>query len=79
LEKFAPEFLIISAGFDAHRDDPLGDLNLTEEDYAWVTRGLLQQAARHCGGRLISVLEGGYHLEALSRSAAAHVRSLQTQ
>ncbi|MEE8445792.1 MAG: histone deacetylase family protein [Alphaproteobacteria bacterium] len=76
LDEFKPEFLLISAGFDAHRDDPLAALNLTEDDFAWVTRELLRVADRHCGGRLVSTLEGGYDLPALGRSAAAHVAAL---
>lgn len=76
LEAFAPEVLIVSAGFDAHRADPLASLELTEADFVWLTEALLGVAARHCGGRLISVLEGGYDLAALARSAAAHVRTL---
>jgi acetoin utilization deacetylase AcuC-like enzyme len=76
LEDFRPDFLFISAGFDAHRRDPLAQLDLTEEDYAWVTDQLARVAARHCGGRLVSALEGGYDLAALGASAAAHVRVL---
>jgi acetoin utilization deacetylase AcuC-like enzyme len=76
LEKFAPEFLFISAGFDAHRDDPLAEMNLLDEDYSWATSKLMAVAARHCAARVVSTLEGGYDLEALGRSAAAHVRSL---
>jgi acetoin utilization deacetylase AcuC-like enzyme len=71
-----PQLVFISAGFDAHREDPLAGLKLTEADYAWVTRELLDVAARHAGGRLISTLEGGYALSALGRSAAEHVRAL---
>ena len=76
LEDFAPDFILISAGFDAHRSDPLAQLMLVEEDYAWVTERLMACAARHCEGRLVSSLEGGYDLEALAASAAAHVRAL---
>ena len=76
LDDFAPDLLIISAGFDAHFRDPLGGLNLSEADFAWVTERLVALAARRCGGRLISLLEGGYDLEALARSAAAHVGAL---
>src|SRR5713101_403948 len=76
LEDFAPDFILISAGFDAHRRDPLAQLMLVEEDYAWVTERLIACAARHCEGRLVSSLEGGYDLEALAASAAAHVRAL---
>lgn len=76
LSKFHPDFIVISAGFDAHRADPLGGLRLVEEDFAWVTGEIAAIARSACGGRLISVLEGGYDLEALGRSAAAHVKAL---
>ena len=76
LDEFAPEMLIVSAGFDAHRADPLASLELDTGDFAWVTAALMEAAAAHCGGRLISVLEGGYDLTALAQSAAAHVRIL---
>ena len=76
LDRFAPELVLVSAGFDAHRDDPLAQLDLLEDDFAWVTGALCDIAARHCAGRLVSVLEGGYDLEALSRSVAAHIRVL---
>jgi acetoin utilization deacetylase AcuC-like enzyme len=76
LADFAPDFLIISAGFDAHRDDPLASLNFTEEDYAWVTTELMGVARACCAGRVVSALEGGYDLRALGASAAAHVRAL---
>ena len=76
LEDFQPDFLLVSAGFDAHRRDPLAQLDLTEADYDWVTQILARCAARHCKGRLVSVLEGGYDLGALGASAAAHVRAL---
>jgi acetoin utilization deacetylase AcuC-like enzyme len=78
LERFAPDLLLISAGFDAHADDPLAGLNLHEDDYAWVTGELVALAERHCGGRVVSTLEGGYNLAALGRSAAAHVAALMT-
>lgn len=78
LDRFAPEFVFISAGFDAHRDDPLAELNLVEDDYRWATERLMDAAARHCAGRVVSTLEGGYDLGALGRSAAAHVRSLMS-
>ena len=77
LEKFAPEFLFISAGFDAHKADPLADLNWLEEDFIWLTRQLKQIADEHCKGRLVSVLEGGYDLEALASSVKAHVEILK--
>jgi len=73
LESFAPDLILISAGFDAHRSDPLAGLEFVEADYAWVTEQLVDLAARHCGGRIVSSLEGGYDLAALARSAAAHV------
>jgi acetoin utilization deacetylase AcuC-like enzyme len=76
LEAFKPDFILISAGFDGHRDDPLAMLNLVEEDYAWATRELMAAAERHCGGRIVSVLEGGYNLHALAASVAAHLRAL---
>ena len=76
LDAFAPDLVMASAGFDAHRRDPLAQLMLVEDDYAWVTERLLECAERHAGGRLISTLEGGYDLAALGASAAAHVRCL---
>lgn len=76
LERFRPQMLFISAGFDAHRDDDMGGLALREADYSWVTERLVEVAARHAGRRIVSVLEGGYALSALGRSAAAHVRVL---
>jgi acetoin utilization deacetylase AcuC-like enzyme len=76
LEDFRPDFILISAGFDAHRADPLAQLMLVEADYAWVTERLMACAARHCQGRIVSALEGGYDLDALAASAAAHVRAL---
>ena len=66
----------MSAGFDAHRDDPLAGLKLVEADYAWVTRELLAVARAHANGRIVSALEGGYALSALGRSAAEHIREL---
>ena len=76
LEAFRPELVMISAGFDAHTRDPLANLNLTEADYAWATHQLADVARRNCEGRLISTLEGGYDLQALANSAAAHVKEL---
>ena len=76
LEEFAPQMLLISAGFDAHRDDLLGGLALVEDDYAWFTRELMSVAERHSEGRIVSMLEGGYNLSALGSSAAAHVKAL---
>jgi acetoin utilization deacetylase AcuC-like enzyme len=76
LDRFAPGLLIISAGFDAHKDDPLAQLRVQTSDYAWLTRELVNLAERHCGGRVVSVLEGGYDPGALAASAAVHVRAL---
>ena len=76
LEAFAPQLILISAGFDAHRDDLLGGLALVEDDYSWMTAELMQIAARHCEGRIVSMLEGGYNLDALGASAVAHVSTL---
>jgi acetoin utilization deacetylase AcuC-like enzyme len=76
LAAFQPGFIFISAGFDAHRADPLANLNLTEEDFAWVTRRLCRIAGAACDGRIVSTLEGGYDLVALAESAAAHVAAL---
>ena len=76
LDRFRPELLLISAGFDAHRRDPLAGLELEVDDFAWVTEALADIAARHAGGRIVSTLEGGYDLTALAASAAAHVRAL---
>jgi acetoin utilization deacetylase AcuC-like enzyme len=76
LTHFAPDLLIISAGFDAHRDDPLANLDLVEEDFSWATYKLAEIAAKHAGGRVVSMLEGGYDLTALARSAGVHVRAL---
>lgn len=76
LHAFKPELMLISAGFDAHRDDPLASLNLVEDDYAWVSRKLIEIAERYAKNRLVSALEGGYNLAALARSACAHVREL---
>jgi acetoin utilization deacetylase AcuC-like enzyme len=76
LEEFKPQMIFISAGFDAHREDELGQLGLVEADYAWITRRLVEVAERHAGGRIVSCLEGGYNLGALARSVAAHLRVL---
>ena len=76
LDRFQPELLLISAGFDAHRADPLASLELEAEDFGWVTERLAQLAATHCRGRLVSTLEGGYDLAALAESTAAHVAAL---
>jgi len=76
LEEFKPELLIISAGFDAHISDPLANLELVEEDYEWITHKLCDVVDKHCNGRLVSSLEGGYNLEALAASVAVHVKVL---
>lgn len=75
--KFTPDFIIISAGFDAHRGDPLGQLLLTDEDFVQMTRVVKQWADDTCGGRVISCMEGGYNLETLGETVRAHVRELQ--
>lgn len=77
IERFRPEILLISAGFDAHRADPLASLEFEAEDYAWITDELVALAAQHCQGRIISTLEGGYDLAALAESTATHVEALQ--
>jgi len=76
LEAHRPEMIFVSAGFDAHREDPLANLQLTDDDYGWVTTRIVEVAARHAAGRVVSTLEGGYALSALGRSANAHVRAL---
>jgi acetoin utilization deacetylase AcuC-like enzyme len=76
LEEFKPQMIFISAGFDAHRDDDLGQLGLVEADYTWMTERIKEIAARHANGRIVSSLEGGYNLDALGRSVEAHVRAL---
>ena len=76
LEAFEPEMLFISAGFDAHREDDLGQMGLVEADYAWITKQLMQVARKHAKGRIVSCLEGGYNLSALGRSVVAHVKAL---
>lgn len=78
VDAFAPELVIVSAGFDAHRRDPIGGAgqSLEEADFAWATRAIVSVADRHAKGRVVSSLEGGYDLEALGRSALAHVRAL---
>ncbi len=78
LDAFRPELVLVSAGFDAHRSDPLAQLMLEEADYTWVTERLLEIACRHAAGRLVATLEGGYDLAALAASAAAHVRVLMS-
>jgi len=76
LERFQPEMMFFSAGFDAHRDDPLASLDLVEEDFAWITREAMAIAGQRTDGRVVSTLEGGYNLGALGRSAAAHIQAL---
>jgi acetoin utilization deacetylase AcuC-like enzyme len=76
LQKFSPELIIVSAGFDAHYRDPLASLNLKAEDFGWVTRKLMDVADASAGGRIVSVLEGGYDLQGLQESVAAHVTAL---
>ena len=76
LDRFAPELVIVSAGFDAHKADPLAQLSLETADFEWITGELLAIADRHAGGRLVSALEGGYDLDALADATAAHVRAL---
>jgi len=76
LEAFEPEFVFVSAGFDGHRDDMLGQLDMTEADYAWITEKLVGLADRSAQGRIVSFLEGGYDLSALGRSVAAHIKAL---
>jgi acetoin utilization deacetylase AcuC-like enzyme len=76
VEAFSPDLILVSAGFDAHWRDPLADLELTEADFAWATKQLMNIADHRCGGRIVSLLEGGYDLDGLARSAAAHVKAL---
>lgn len=78
LEDFDPGLLIISAGFDAHARDPLASIQLDDEDFAWITRKLVDIAGEHCDGRIVSSLEGGYDLDALSTSVTAHVTELMS-
>jgi acetoin utilization deacetylase AcuC-like enzyme len=77
LTAFRPDFIFISAGFDAHKDDPLGGLALSETDFAWATAAIMNVAKSVCGGRVVSVLEGGYNLDALKDCAVAHVQTLK--
>lgn len=77
VDAFAPELILVSAGFDAHARDPLAEQNLADEDYAWMTRAIVEVAKGRCGGKLVSSLEGGYDLTALAGSARAHVQALQ--
>jgi acetoin utilization deacetylase AcuC-like enzyme len=77
LAAFKPDLILISAGFDAHKDDPLASLGFVEDDYAWATAALMDVAAQVCGGRVVSLLEGGYNLDALGASVTAHVQTLK--
>ncbi|MFK7160818.1 histone deacetylase family protein [Marinospirillum sp. MEB164] len=77
LQKFKPQLILVSAGFDAHREDPMGELDLEDDDYYWITQLLMDQAQAHSGGRLVSVLEGGYELAPLARSVHRHIEALQ--
>ena len=77
IDQFAPELVMVSAGFDAHRRDPLAMLELTEDDFGWVTEQLMALAERHASGRLVSTLEGGYDLVALANSTMAHLNALR--
>lgn len=76
LQSFRPELILVSAGFDAHRADPLANLNWDADDFAWLTHGICDIAHQHCQGRVVSTLEGGYDLTALGQSVAAHVQVL---
>jgi acetoin utilization deacetylase AcuC-like enzyme len=76
LERFRPDLIIVSAGFDAHHRDPLAQLNLVEDDFDWATGELMDMAGRHASNRLVSLLEGGYDLQGLASSVAAHVKRL---
>jgi acetoin utilization deacetylase AcuC-like enzyme len=77
LAAFKPDIILISAGFDAHKDDPLASLGFVEDDFAWATAALMDVAKQHCAGRVVSVLEGGYNLDALAESVTAHVQTLK--
>ena len=76
LRNFSPDIVLISAGFDAHADDPLANLRLLEPDFAWATNEIAEVAAKHAQGRLVSMLEGGYNLAALAKSVGVHVKAL---
>lgn len=76
LNAFEPQLIIISAGFDAHREDDLGQMGLVEDDYVWMTQQLMDVANRYCDGKIVSCLEGGYNLSALGRSVVAHLKTL---
>ncbi len=76
MHAYQPELLLISAGFDAHREDEMGQMDLVEKDFVWMTEQLMQVADTYCEGRVISFLEGGYALSALGRSAVEHIKTL---
>ena len=76
LNAFRPQMIFISAGFDAHREDDMGQMGLVEADYAWITRQIMAVAKEHAEGRIVSCLEGGYNLSALGRSVVAHLKAL---
>lgn len=76
LNEFKPQLIVISAGFDAHREDDLGQMGLVEDDYVWMTKQLMEVADRYCDGKIVSCLEGGYNLSALGRSVVAHLKTL---
>ena len=76
IENFSPDLIIISAGFDAHRRDPLANINLDKEDFEWITKKLMELADNFCQGKIVSVLEGGYDLVGLGESVASHVKQL---
>jgi acetoin utilization deacetylase AcuC-like enzyme len=79
IDDYAPQAILLSAGFDAHRRDPLGGMNVTEQAYGELTRRIVECAERHCNGRLFSLLEGGYDMEGLAASVAAHVGALNDE
>ena len=76
VQQHKPDIIFISAGFDAHRDDPLAEINLLEDDYRWITGMIVDLANSHAEGRIVSTLEGGYNLESLASSALVHVETL---
>jgi acetoin utilization deacetylase AcuC-like enzyme len=76
LHQFKPELILVSAGFDAHFEDSIGQLNLLDSDYYWITREIMKAAVQHAGGRVVSTLEGGYALHALGRAVVQHIRAL---
>ena len=76
VRRFRPDLIVVSAGFDAHHRDPLGQLELEDDDFGWITARLREAADEHCNGRLVTILEGGYDLEALGSAAGSHVEAL---